>query len=117
MRSRRLPPILLTLAVLILGMILGVVEAEAADNMCNVDRKCETPQDWERGWGDARSPENAGAVPVRDEWTNAVDPNPEIIREAGEPDSVNRSQKAAAAGHAGGVNKPVSKREDAYKKS
>ena len=64
MRSRRLPPILLTLAVLILGMILGVVEAEAADNMCNVDRKCETPQDWERGWGDARSPENAGAVPV-----------------------------------------------------
>ena len=98
-------------------MILGVVEAEAADNMCNVDRKCETPQDWERGWGDARSPENAGAVPVRDEWTNAVDPNPEIIREAGEPDSVNRSQKAAAAGHAGGVNKPVSKREDAYKKS
>ena len=68
---------------------------QAADNMCNVDRVCNTPQEWEQGWGDARKEENADATPVRTEWTNANDDHPEIIRLAGESNRINRSQKAA----------------------
>ncbi len=76
--------------------LLLPVTVRAADNMCNVDRKCETPEQWQEGWGDARQAENTNATPSQPEWTNATsDPQPQVIRLAGEDSSVNRSDIAA----------------------
>ena len=63
----------------------------AADNMCNVSRTCTEDWQWREGWVDAHKKENEGAIPVRDEYTNANDDQSpadgvqaEIIRRAGE---------------------------------
>lgn len=70
--------------------------ARAADNICNVNPgSCKTQEDWIRGWFAARQPENIEAKPKQNEWTNASGPAPEIIRQAGESNSINRSEIAA----------------------
>ncbi|MBI5356547.1 hypothetical protein HZB78_02955 [Candidatus Collierbacteria bacterium] len=91
----------------------------AADNMCNVDgRTCDKPEDWERGWIEARQAENINKAPVQNEYTSAnpdndpkqgVTQEAQIIRQAGESNEVNRSSIAAeeAAKKNDPVNKPV----------
>ncbi|MEK7064518.1 MAG: hypothetical protein AAB973_02845, partial [Patescibacteria group bacterium] len=74
------------------------ITIQAADNMCNVNPGSCAPGDeaaWIKGWFDARQSENTNATPSQPEWTNASQPEPEVIRLASEPDSVNRSQIAA----------------------
>lgn len=64
----------------------------AADNMCNVNLNCNTPEEWIAGWFAARQPENASAVPQQTEYTNANDDKDhntpgvqaEVIRYTGE---------------------------------
>lgn len=84
---------------------LHPLRVHAADNMCNVNPgSCSTPEQWVTGWFEARKPENINAVPQQPEYTqrnegndgNAPPDRPvEIIRLAGEPNSVNRSDIAA----------------------
>lgn len=83
----------------------------AADNMCNVDRVCDDPKDWEAGWYDARKQENLDAVPTQNEYTQrnagnddeaAPDRPVEIIRLAGEQNGTNRSDIAAKDAEARG---------------
>lgn len=91
----------------------------AADNMCNVDgRTCSKPEEWEKGWIEARQTENVDKAPVQNEYTSAnpandssqgVTQEAQIIRQAGESNEVNRSSIAAeeAAKKNDPVNKPV----------
>lgn len=91
----------------------------AADNMCNVDgRTCSKPEEWEKGWIEARQAENINKAPVQNEYTSANPANDssqgitqeaQIIRQAGESNEVNRSSIAAeeAAKKNDPVNKPV----------
>ena len=77
----------------------------AADNMCNVDgRTCDKPEDWEKGWVEARQTENINKAPVQNEYTSAnpandpkqgVTQEAQVIRQAGESNEVNRSSIAA----------------------
>jgi len=104
---------------IILSSLMMPKEAEAADNMCNVNPgSCHTPQEWEKGWGDARKPENINAKPEQPEYTqrnaeNRGDKPPdrlvEIIRLPGEPNSINRSDIAAEDADARGGD-PVNPR-------
>lgn len=81
------------------------LRVHAADNMCNVNPgSCSTPDQWVTGWYAARRPENINAVPQQPEYTQRNESNDgnqapdrpvEIIRLAGEPNSVNRSDIAA----------------------
>ena len=73
--------------------------------MCNVDgRTCDKPEDWEKGWVEARQAENINKAPVQNEYTSAnpandssqgVTQEAQIIRQAGESNEVNRSSIAA----------------------
>lgn len=95
-----------TFLTFVLFLSTGIFSATyAADNMCNVNPgSCSTPEQWEAGWYAARQPENQNAVPAQPEYTQRNEDNKgseapdrpvEIIRLAGESNSVNRSQIAA----------------------
>ena len=93
MRKNLFIVITLVLAVLVLTTPKPI---RAADNMCNVNPgSCSSESDWIAGWYAAREPEKVSAEPQQTEWTNASQPEPEVIRVANEDNSVNRSQIAA----------------------
>lgn len=89
---------LFIITALVLGALILTTpkSISAADNMCNVNLNCGSdPEKWVAGWYEAREPEKVNAAPQQTEWTNASQPEPEVIRVANEDNSVNRSQIAA----------------------